>query len=518
MHGSASPIRFLQTAAELFPAKTAIVCGENRFTYKEYYDRANRLAYALLQIGVRRGDRVSYLGYNSHTLLEAYYGVIQAGAVLMPLNIRLREKDFTFILNHAAADTILVHKDFIPVINSIKHKLANMKKYIAISSDGADGYIDYEDLLESAPADYYIDPIMSENDLAELFYTSGTTGKPKGVMLSHRNLYANALNFLLSLDLKASDVLLHTIPLFHVNGWGTPHALTYVGGTHVMIPKFEAQKVCDLIEKENVTICCMVPTMASALLNHPGIGSHDMSSIKKLVVGGAFSPVSLVKQIESKIGCTYIASYGLTEASPVVANAVLKDNLRAMPPEVRYNYQSKAGLPVIGVETRIIDDSGKDINHDGHGTGELILRGDTVMMGYWQDPEGTEQVIIDGWLHTGDMATIDHEGYIQIVDRKKDIIISGGENISTLEIENTLHAHPAVLEAAVVGFTDERWGEIPKAFIVLKPLVLTIDAQDIMDFCRSQLAGFKVPRKVEFVSSLPKSGTGKIMKSLLKNR
>ena len=516
MRGSASPLRFLPMAAQLYSAKTAIVCGKKRFTYLEYQLRANRLANGLRRVGVQKGDRVAYLGYNCHTLLEAYYGVVQAGAVLMPLNIRLVAGDFALMLNHAGARTIVVHEDFIPVIDSIRDGLPAMRDYVAVSAGPVEGYLDYEDLLRAASPEHYVDPLMREDDVAELFYTSGTTGKPKGVMLSHRNLYANAVNFLLSLDLKSTDVLLHTIPLFHVNGWGTPHALTYVGGTHVVIPRFDARRVLELVEREKVSMCCMVPTMVNALVNTPEIASRDLASLKKLVVGGASSPEALVEAVEQKIGCTYIGSYGLTEASPVVTNSVLKEHLHNLPPAGRHRLQAKAGLPVVGVEVRVVDENGREVRHDGQQAGEVLVRGDTVMTGYWHDEEETARVVVDGWLRTGDMATVDEEGYLKIVDRKKDIIVSGGENISSLEVENVLYTHPAVLEAAVVGDPDEHWGEVAKAFVVLKPNVPPVSAQEIKDFCRTRLAGFKVPRRVEFVTALPKSGTGKIMKSLLK--
>jgi len=517
MRGSASPLRFLPMAAQLYSAKTAIVCGKKRFTYLEYQLRANRLANGLRRVGVQKGDRVAYLGYNCHTLLEAYYGVVQTGAVLMPLNIRLVAEDFAFMLNHAGARTIIVHKDFIPVINSIRNNLPAMKDYVAISPEPIEDYLNYEDLLETASPEYYIHPLMREDDTAELFYTSGTTGKPKGVMLTHRNLYANAVNFLVSLELKSTDILLHTIPLFHVNGWGTPHALTYAGGTHVMIPRFDARTVLELVEREKVTVCCMVPTMVSALVNTPEIASYDLTSLKKLVVGGASSPETLVEEVEKKTGCTYIGSYGLTEASPVVTNSVLKEHLQNLPPARRYPIQAKAGLPVIGVEVRVVREDGREVRRDGREAGEVLVRGDTVMAGYWHDQEETARVVVDGWLHTGDMATVDEEGYLKIVDRKKDIIVSGGENISSLEVENVLYAHPFVLEAAVVGNPDEHWGEVVKAFVVLKPGTPPVSAQEITDFCKTRLAGFKVPRRVELVPALPKSGTGKIMKSLLRD-
>ncbi|MDT3701060.1 MAG: long-chain-fatty-acid--CoA ligase [Thermincola sp.] len=519
MKSSSSPIRFLKRAADLYPDQTAIVCGEERFTYKEYFERANRLGNALLNLGIQRKDRVAFLGYNCHCLLEAYYGVVQIGAVLMPMNIRLGSEDFLFMLNHAEAKAIIVQNDFLPLIDNIRDRLETVEIFVSAAPNKVDGYLDYEDVLQDASPEYYIDAEMQENDVAEIFYTSGTTGKPKGVMLSHRNLFANALNFIISLELKSTDVLIHTIPLFHVNGWGTPHSITYLGGTHVIIPKFEPELFFQLVEKEKVTISCMVPTMVTSLINASQISNFDLSSLKKMVVGGAASHPSLLEQVEEKMpGCTYIGSYGQTEATPVITNSTLKTHLLDRDPAERHLWQVKAGLPMPGLELRVVDENGNEILHNGEDTGEVIVRGETVMLGYWRDPEATAAAIRDGWLHTGDVATVDSEGYIKIVDRKKDIIISGGENISSIEVETAIYAHPSVLEAAVVGYPDDQWGEIVKAFVVLKPGASPVPADELFAFCRERIARFKVPRIVEYIGALPKSGTGKIMKQVLKQR
>lgn len=519
MKSSSSPIRFLKLAADRYPNQTAIVCGDKRFTYKEYFERANRLGNALLNLGIQRKDRVAFLGYNCHCLLEAYYGVVQIGAVLMPMNIRLGSEDFLYMLNHVEAKAIIVQNEFLPLIEAIRDRLETVKIFISVAPGKVNGYLDYEDVLQGASPEYYIDPEMGENDVAEIFYTSGTSGKPKGVMLSHRNLFANATNFIISLELNSTDILIHTIPLFHVNGWGTPHSITYLGGTHVIIPKFEPEMFFQLVEKEKVTISCMVPTMVTSLVNAPQISNYDLSSLKKMVVGGAASHPSLLEVVEEKIpGCTYIGSYGQTEATPVITNATLKPHLLSRTPEERHLWQVKAGLPMPGLELRVIDENGEEIAHDGQATGEVIVRGDNVMLGYWRDPETTANVIRDGWLHTGDVATVDSEGYVKIVDRKKDIIISGGENISSIEVETAIHAHPSVLEAAVVGYPDDQWGEIVKAFVVLKPNASPLPAEELIAFCRERVARFKVPRVVEYLTDLPKSGTGKIMKQVLKQR
>lgn len=519
MKSSSSPIRFLKLAADRYPNQTAIVCGDKRFNYKEYFERANRLGNALLNLGIQRKDRVAFLGYNCHCLLEAYYGVVQIGAVLMPMNIRLGSEDFLYMLNHVEAKAIIVQNEFLPLIDKIRGQLKTVEIFISVASHRANGYLDYEDVLKEASPEYYIDAEMQENDVAEIFYTSGTTGKPKGVMLSHRNLFANALNFIISLELKSTDVLIHTIPLFHVNGWGTPHATTYLGGTHIIIPKFDPEKFFQLVEKEKVTISCMVPTMVTSLVHAPEISRYDLTSLKKMVVGGAASHSSLLELVEEKMpGCTYIGSYGQTEATPVITNSTLKPHLLNRDLAERHLWQVKAGLPMPGLELRVVDDNGNEILHDGQATGELIVRGDTVMLGYWRDPEATAKAIRDGWLYTGDVATVDSEGYVKIVDRKKDIIISGGENISSIEVETAIYAHPSVLEAAVIGYPDDQWGEIVKAFVVLKPDAKPVTAEELIAFCRERMARFKVPRIVEYVQALPKSGTGKIMKQVLKQR
>jgi fatty-acyl-CoA synthase len=359
---------------------------------------------------------------------------------------------------------------------------------------------------------------LNENDVCELFYTSGTSGRPKGVMLTHRNIFFNAVNFVIGLGLSDHDVQLHTIPLFHANGWGTPHALTWVGGTHVMIKKFEPERVFQLIEEEGITLAAMVPTMVSMLLNSPELPNYDLSSLDRLVVGGAASPPAFVRAVEEQLGCTYIASYGLTETTPVLTFATLKDHLKDLPREEQDALKARAGLPVPTVDLRVVDEAGCDIEPDGKAIGEVVVKSNVVMAGYWGDPDATAATFDeDGWFHTGDMATMDQEGYIQIADRKKDIIISGGENISSLEVERVLYSHPAVLEAAVIAVPHEFWGEVPKAVVCLKSGEKASE-EEILDHCHESLARYKVPKSVEFVEELPKGGTGKILKNVLKQR
>lgn len=512
--------RFLRRGVKLYSKKTAIVCGDKRFTYAEYGERVNRLSNSLRGLGVEPGDRVAFLGFNCHRLLEAYYGVVQIGAILVPLNIRLNPSDLCFILNHAGAKVVCVDAALAHLLTPVLDRLEGVQRFV-LMLDGerpeSNDWPDYESLLATAAPEPPAESVADENDVAELFYTAGTTGKPKGVMLTHRNLYANAVSFLATMNLQDSDVLLHSIPLFHVNGWGTPHAVTAVGGTHVVMRQFQPQRVFELIEKERVTATAMIPTMVNALLNFPDASRFDVSSLKRVVIGGAPASVGLVKGVTEKLGADCLVGYGLSETSPVLAVAYLKSHLQHLPDDEKYTLKAKSGLEVIGVELRVVNERGEDVKNDGKEKGEIIARGDVVMKGYWQEPEETQRVIVDGWFHTGDIATIDEENYILIVDRKKDIIITGGETVAAIEIEDALCSHPAVAENSVIGVPDPEWGEIPKALVVLQP-GYEVTEQDLIEHCRTKLARFKVPKSIEFVDRLPKTPVGKVLKSHLREK
>jgi fatty-acyl-CoA synthase len=356
---------------------------------------------------------------------------------------------------------------------------------------------------------------IDENAVVELFYTSGTTGRPKGVMLTNRNLYLHALSSLTCMGVQFGDVQLHTIPLFHVNGWGTPQSLTAVGGTHVMLRRFDPAEALRLVEAERVTVFFAVPTMLTMILNHSDLARRDLSSLRIVTLGGAPTPPELVRRGEQMLGCEVAAGYGLSETSPVLTFSGGRRRTAGEDEEARIRRQASTGLPAIGVELRIVDEDENELPHDGEAIGEIVVRSNIVMAGYWNDSEASAQVTHDGWFHTGDMATIGSDGYVLIVDRKKDIIISGGENISSVEIEKTLYEHPAVLEVAVIGVPDDTWGEVPKALVSFKPGCATTE-DELIAFSRMRLSGFKVPRSVEFFEALPKGGTGKILKRQLR--
>ncbi|HYL11210.1 MAG TPA: fatty acid--CoA ligase [Candidatus Acidoferrales bacterium] len=514
-----TPIRFLRYAEQQFSGRTAVVCKDERFTYAQFGDRAARLAGALRQAGVKPGDRVAFLSMNCHRLLEAYYGVLDAGAVLLPLNIRLAPGELAFILNDSGAKVVFLEKQFLEMAAAFRQSLSTVQRFILLDDAPRVDWLhpqNYEELLAAAPP--YRADIMSfdENSLAELFYTSGTSANPKGVMLTHRNIYLHGLNVCVALQLSGEAVELHTIPLFHANGWGIAQALTFMGGVHVMLQRFDPAEVFRLIERERVRTCSVVPTMATALVNSPERGKYDLSSLDRITIGGAASSPTLVREVEEKLGCTCFSGYGLTETSPMLTLSRMKSGV-LWEGEQRYAGQAMTGYAVGGVEIRVVDAQEQDVPHDGKTIGEIVTRSDGVMEGYWRQPEATAQVMRGGWFHTGDMATINEDGYLLIVDRAKDIIVSGGENISSLDLEKTLAAHPSVYEAAVVPVPDEKWGEVPKALVVLKPGAQASE-QELLDFCRSRIAHYKCPRSVEFLSSLPKTGTGKILKKELRKK
>ncbi|MGH2397975.1 MAG: AMP-binding protein, partial [bacterium] len=338
-----------------------------------------------------------------------------------------------------------------------------------------------------------------------------------GVVLTHRSLYLHALFATIALRQADDTVLLHVVPMFHVNGWGSPHTITATGGTHVMLRKIDPLEIFRLIQAERVTIVLGVPTIYNALVNHPEIGRYDLSSLRLAITGGAPASPVLIKAMEEKLGCQAFVGYGLTETSPVLTVARPKTHLAGESPDQQRECRSKTGYQVLGVNVRVVDAEGRDVPADGATVGEIVARSNVVMEGYFKDPQATAEAIRDGWFHTGDMATIDTEGYALIVDRKKDIIISGGENISSVEVESTLFSHPAVFEVAVIGIPDDQWGEVPKALVVLKPGAKATE-EELIQFCRDRLAHFKAPKSVEFLESLPKGGTGKILKGELRER
>jgi fatty-acyl-CoA synthase len=515
-----TPVRFKRHAAQLFGRKIGVVCGDDRFTYEEFNERIDRLSAALLSLGIQKGDRVAFLSFNCHRLLEAYFGVPQIGAILLAMNIRLSPEELTHILNDASPRVLCFDPEFIPLVEAMRPNVTSVEHYISLRDikppwAHAQTYDECLAAVEPATIDYRE---IDENSVAELFYTSGTTAYPKGVMLTHRNLYLHALYTTMAFQDSDRDVHLYAVPLFHVNSWGAPHTVTLRGGRHVMLRKFDPATVLALVERERVTRLHMVPTMIIALLNHPNFSQHDLGSVREVMTGGAPGSTVLIREVEEKIpSCFAMGGYGLTETSPVVSIAHLKAHLHDAPPATNLWRKASAGIALAGTEIRIVDLEGRDVARDAQQVGEVIVQGDVVMEGYWRQPEATAAILREGWLHTGDLAVMDDEGYVLIVDRAKDMILTGGENVASAEIERVIYLHPAVLECAVIAVPDQKWGEVANALITLKP-GRAATVTEIMDHCRKHLAAFKVPKAVEFRENLPKGGTGKILKKVLRER
>ena len=491
-----TPLDLLARARRLFPDRVGVIDGPSRWTYSEMGARCDRLARLLRDdLSVQPGDRVAWLCGNTHELLEAYFGVLLAGGVLLPLNIRLAAAEQRFCLDDSGATVLFRHPDQPDPAHHV---------HTVVLDDG------YERLLAAQPPDPLEPPVIDEHAPAELFYTSGTTGDPKGVVLTHRNLYLHAIHSALTNALTGEDVILHTIPLFHVNGWGTPHYVTGLGGVHVLLPRFDAGEVLRLVEAHGVTRLFLVPTMVQALLASPALDGADLSSLRQISIGGAPTPPSLLAEAEDRFGCECICGYGMTESSPTLTRSLDKPG----EPKSRAR-RVTTGLPILGVDVRVLGDDDIEVPWDGTTAGEICARSNHVMQGYWNRPEETAATLRGGWLRTGDIGVVAPDGYLTIVDRKKDVIVSGGENVSSVQVEHAIAAHPAVLEVAVVGMPDERWGEVPQAWVALRPGASATE-RELVDWVRARLAHFKAPKQVVFVDELPKGGTGKILKQELR--
>ena len=511
----------LDRAIALWPERTALVDGEAHFTYCQAGERVAKLAGALAARGLTKGSVAAVIAPNSHEFFEIYYACALLGAVVNPINFRLSTREVALILNDSGAVALFCHTDFshlatgsAPECPGLAHVLwIGQGEQPALNTESAA----YEYALEAGVVDAALRAESGVDDLAHLYYTSGTTGKPKGVMLTHGNVMFHALAAIADLGLSDADTWAHVAPMFHLaDAWAT-FALTWVGGKHVFVPYFNSATVLAAIEHHKVTISNLIPTMLTAMINDPSVLEFDYASLRVILSGGAPIAPETVRRIVTTFGCDYIQTYGMTETSPYLTLSLLKDHMKKLPQHRQLEIKSRTGRAFIGVELKVVRPDGGEVAWDDREVGEIIVRGPTVTPGYWQQPEATAQAIKDGWLHTGDLAVVDADGYVNIVDRIKDMIITGGENVYSTEVEHILYEHPAVLECAVIGVPDSAWGEAVKAVVVLRQ-GHTVDQSELIEFAKARLAHFKCPRSVDFVTELPKTGSGKITKKALKDR
>ena len=498
-------------AARRMPSKTALIFGQSQVTWQEFNENINALANALLTLGLQKGQRISVLLENCLEYMEIHGAAAKAGFILVPLNYSLKGREIGYIINDAESSALIVGKRYVELIRSLAGELQTIRNYISVGQ-GNEDMVDYHQLLSSSTIEEP-DSDISDEDLLYLLYTSGTTGRPKGVMLTHANVIASCTSTVIGYGIDVSSVNLVVTPLYFVGGillTSYPHF--FVGGTNVILEHFDVAKVFETIQQERVTFTFMAPTMIFRLLEHPDRSLYDISTMKTLIYGGAPMPVEKLKKGIELFGNIFAQGYGLTESSGNVAILRKEEHvLKGAERELRRLHSF--GKEHTNHEIRVVDKKGSKVKPGE--IGEIVISGDVVMKGYWKSPKETSQALINNWLHTGDMATVDEDGYIYIVDRKKDMLISGGVNIYPKEIEDVIYEHPSVLEVAVIGVPDEEWGESVKALIVLKGGKQATE-EEIIDLCKTRLASFKKPKSVEIRDTLPKNPSGKIMKHVLR--
>ena len=509
-----TPLDFARRTRRLHGDREAVVDGDLRLSYAQFFDRCDRWSAALQGLGVQPGDRVATIAPNTHAQLASFYAVPQIGAVLVPINYRLSADDFTYILNHSGASVLCVDRDYLDTVDGIRDQLPGIKHFVAFE-DARDGWLDYEAAITAADPDF-TRPEIGERDLLTINYTSGTTARPKGVMITHRNAAMNSIGTLLHLPMAVGERYLWTLPMFHANGWTYTWTVTAAAATHVCLRKVDPGEVFELIRRERVGSLCAAPTVLISLANAPAEVRGQVPSGVRVVTAGAPPAAATIERLEEQFGWEVTQVYGLTETAPFITVCAPLPEHEKLSPAERAVQKARTGVELItSGELRVVTPDGAEVPADGETLGEIVVRGNVVMDGYYHDPEATERAMGDGWFHTGDAAVVHPDGYVEIRDRIKDVIISGGENISSIEVEGTLLRHPAIQEAALVGLPDEKWGETPHAFVVLKDGQSATEAE-IIAFTRDRLAHFKAPRGVTFVPQLPKTATGKIQKFVLR--
>ncbi|WP_404323639.1 long-chain fatty acid--CoA ligase [Cytobacillus firmus] len=521
--------QMIRRAEKYFPKKTVVsrtAGGIQRLTYKEIAERTRKLAESLQKLGVERGDKVGTLAWNHHRHLEAYFAIPCSGAVLHTINIRLSPQHITYIINHAEDKVLLIDPDIVPLIEKVKDELKTVKAFIIMTDEeelpetSLSPVYHYEKLINEASGAYEYPDDLDENSAAGMCYTSATTGNPKGVVYSHRGivLHSMALGMADSAAVSEKDIALPVVPMFHVNAWGLPFAAVWFGTTLVLPgPYFTPKLLAELIQSEKVTITAGVPTIWLGLLKELDENKYDMSSLRSVLCGGSAAPKGMIKAFEQKHKIPFMHAYGMTETSPLVVISTLKSYQEELSAEERLDIKAKQGILVPGLEMKIAGKDG-EAAWDGKEMGELAIRGPWIASEYYKD-ERTNEAFRDGWLYTGDVVTIDEEGFMKIVDRTKDLIKSGGEWISSVDIENALMAHESVFEAAVVAVPHEQWQERPVACVVLKePFKGQTTTEELYEFLKPQFAKWWLPDEILFFEEIPKTSVGKFLKMALREQ
>jgi len=496
--------------ARRYPEKEGIIFEDKRFTWRQINERVNKLVRGLNRMGISKGDRVAVLSGNCHQYWECYCAGGKSGIVVVPLNYRLAGRELLYILNNAEANGIIIGPEYVDTIRSIAKDLKVTKHFIIFGSSLPD-FLSYEDLLQKEMGDE-LEPSVSESDLFWIMYTSGTTGRPKGVMINHKNVMTDALDDMLAYQMKYDDVQLVTAPLYHASGTAISYSAMYVGAKLVFMKRWDANNALELIEKEGVTTSWWNSAMLTDLLNSPLLRQKQHNLLRSIMYAGSPMPVELLKRAFPVFGKIFWGLYGLTENTSSATYLPIEEHYTEGP-ENKVKRLYSVGKELISLHVRVVNNKMEDVKPGE--VGEIVIKGDTVMQGYWHNPEATRETIKDGWLLTGDLAKVDEGGYIYIVDRKKDMIISGGENIYSKEVEDVINSHPSVLESAVIGVEDAKWVESVMAIVVLRP-GQKVSSEGLIKYCKQNLASYKKPKFVEFVESLPRNPSGKILKADLK--
>jgi long-chain acyl-CoA synthetase len=501
----------LRRDAKLFSRKVGLIDGGKSFTYSEMNSRANKLTHALLGLGMKKGDRIAFMGNNCHQFVEYYFALSKAGFVSVPVNARFSSDEASYIINHSESVALIYTEELEATAVKMRKTTAGVQWIISTGQAG-EGVLSYEKILREV-SDEEPRQEVRPDDVAMIMYTSGATGLPKGVITTQRNIMANTNTMCLELRIVPEDVTVLVMPLYHNGGLWPTMSTIYRGGMNILLPHFDLEAMLKTIEEKKVTFLNLVPTMLLRMVSHPNLSAYNLESLRLIMYAGAPIPLGQLKKAMQTLGPhRFYNSLGSTEASGNLASFPTTEHALEGPMASKLG---SVGKDAMGVEIAIVDEKGTEV--PPMKIGEIIGRGDNITQGYWKMPDETAEVFKNGWLHTGDMGYRDEDGYIFVVDRKKDIIISGGENVASREVEEILYQHPAVREAAVIGVPDEEWGEAVKAVVVLNPDAAgTVGEADLIEFCKTRLAGYKKPRSVDLIEELPKNAAGKIDKAQLK--